>query len=144
ERDQGHGRRCVMKRREFIALMGASATWPFAVLAQEAGRTYRLGFLEPIPRDGFTIIALLDELRRHGFVEGQNLIDDYNNFGPHPDLISQFAEELVKTKPDVIRGGGGLAIRTLQQATKTIPIIGISDDMLGDGLVDSLSRPNGN
>ena len=32
----------AMGRREFIALAGASVTWPFAVLAQEA-RTYRLG-----------------------------------------------------------------------------------------------------
>ena len=36
-----------MRRREFIALMGASVTWPFAALAQEPGRTYRLGFLLP-------------------------------------------------------------------------------------------------
>jgi putative tryptophan/tyrosine transport system substrate-binding protein len=65
-------------------------------------------------------------------------------FGPHPDLISQYATELVNAKANVIRGGGGLAIRTLQQATKTIPIIGISDDMLGEGLVGSLARPSGN
>ena len=40
-----------MRRREFIALMGASVGWPFAALAQQAGRTYRLGFLLPTPRD---------------------------------------------------------------------------------------------
>ena len=34
-----------MRRREFIALVGASVTWPFAALAQEPGRTYRLGCL---------------------------------------------------------------------------------------------------
>jgi putative tryptophan/tyrosine transport system substrate-binding protein len=133
-----------MRRREFIAFVGASIVGPFAAFAQEQGRTYRLGFLEPIPRDAPPIVALLDELRRHGFIEGQNLAIDYRNFGPHPDLISQYAAELVKTQANVIRGGGGLAIRTLQQATKTIPIIGISDDMLGEGLVDSLARPNGN
>jgi hypothetical protein len=36
-----------MRRREFIALFGASVTWPFAAVAQEPGRTYRLGFLYP-------------------------------------------------------------------------------------------------
>ena len=39
---------------------------------------------------------------------------------------------------------GDLAIRAAQQATKTIPIVGITDDMLGSGLVNSLARPNGN
>ena len=122
-----------MRRRDFIPLVGAAAVaWPFVAPAQDAGRTYRLGFLEPFPRDAPPIVALLDELRGHGFIEGQNLAIDYRIFGPHPDLISQYAAELVKSKANVIRGGGGLAIRTLQQATKTIPIIGISDDMLGE------------
>jgi hypothetical protein len=40
-----------MRRREFIALVGASVAWPFAAMAQQAGRTYRLGFLVPAPRD---------------------------------------------------------------------------------------------
>jgi putative ABC transport system substrate-binding protein len=37
-----------------------------------------------------------------------------------------------------------LAIRAAQQATKTIPIVGVTEDMVGEGLVDSLARPNGN
>jgi hypothetical protein len=40
-----------MRRREFIALMGASVTWPFAAMAQVPGRTYRVGGLSAIPRN---------------------------------------------------------------------------------------------
>jgi hypothetical protein len=61
-----------MRRREFITLAGASVTWPFAALAQEPGRTYRLGLLLPRSRDAPVNVAFLDELRRRGFIDGQN------------------------------------------------------------------------
>jgi putative tryptophan/tyrosine transport system substrate-binding protein len=133
-----------MKRREFIALAGASVAWPFAAVAQQAGRTYRLGSLEPNPSDWPHTVAYFDELRNRGFIEGQNLTIDYRNFAPHADLISEYAAELVKAKPDVIYAGGGVAVRAVQQATKTIPIVGIADDMVGEGLVESLARPSSN
>jgi putative tryptophan/tyrosine transport system substrate-binding protein len=133
-----------MLRREFITLIGGAAAGPFAAMAQEPGRTYRLGCLLPFPRDVPVNVAFFDEVRRRGFIEGQNLTIDYRAYGPHVDLISQYAAELVKAQPDVIDAGGGAAIRAVQQATKAVPILGITDDMVGEGLVDSLARPNGN
>ena len=133
-----------MRRREFIALAGASVAWPCAAMAQEPGRTYRLGPLLPFPRDVPINVAFFDQLRRRGFIEGQNLTVEYRAFGLHPDLISQYAAELAKARVDVIVTGGDDAIRALQQATKTIPIVGMAGDMLGDGFVNSLARPNGN
>ena len=133
-----------MQRREFIALMGASVTWPFAALAQEAGRTYRLGCLLPPPRDAPVNVAFFDELRRRGFIEGQNLTVEYRAYGQHVDLIPQYAAELVKARVDVIATAGDETIRAVQQATKTIPIVAIVDDLLGSGLVNSLARPDGN
>jgi putative ABC transport system substrate-binding protein len=134
-----------MRRREFIVLTaGASMIWPFVSAAQEAGRTYRLGILAPFPRETPASLPFFDELPRRGFIEGQNLTIYYRDFGPHVDLISEYAAELVKNRVDVIWGAGGAAIRAAQQATKTIPIFGMADDMVGEGLVDSLARPNGN
>ena len=62
--------------------------------------------------------VFLEELRQRGFIEGQNLTFDYRDFGPHVDLISKYAAELVKAQIDVIDAGGGVAVRAAQQATK--------------------------
>ena len=133
-----------MRRREFITLVaGAMVELPFAAIAQDAGRIYRFGILEPFA-DTPVSVRRIDELRRRGFVEGQNLTIYRRDFGPHVDLISQYAAELGKAKVDVIEAAGSVAPRAAQQATKTIPIIGVAEDMVGEGLVDSLARPNGN
>jgi putative tryptophan/tyrosine transport system substrate-binding protein len=133
-----------MRRREFIALMGASVTWPFAAMAQQAGRTYRLGFLELVPRDDPINVHFFDELRRLSFIEGQNLTVEYRSYGHNVDLTSQYAAELVNARVDVITAAGEEAVRALQQATKTIPIVAIGGDLLASGFVKSLSRPDGN
>jgi putative ABC transport system substrate-binding protein len=132
-----------MRRREFIALMGASVTWPFAALAQQAGRTYRIGGLSGSPRNSPPLVAMFDELRRLGFIEGQNLTIDWRVYALHIDLIPEFAAELVRAKVDVIYASGD-AVRAAQRATATIPILAIAQDMLGQGLVNSLARPGGN
>jgi putative tryptophan/tyrosine transport system substrate-binding protein len=133
-----------MRRREFIALMGASVTWPFAAVAQQAGRTYRVGGLSSGPRNGPAIVAMFDELRRFGFIEGQNLTIEWRQYTLHIDLISDYAADLVKSKVDVIYVVGDAAIRAAQRATTTIPILGGTDDMVEAGLVNSLAKPGGN
>jgi putative ABC transport system substrate-binding protein len=133
-----------MQRREFIRLLGASAGLPFAAVAQQVARTYRLGALLPLTRDAPINVAFLDQLRRLGFIEGQNLTVEWRAYGSQPELISQHAAELVKARVDVIVTGGEEAIRALQEATKTIPIVAMTDDMLGFGFVNSVARPDAN
>src|SRR5262249_38395735 len=118
--------------------------WPFAAMAQQAGRTYRLGCLLPATRDVPVNVAFFEELRRRGFIEGQNLTVEYRAYGQHVDLISQYGAELVTTRVDVIVVAGGVGVRAAQQATKTIPIVALAEDMLGAGLVTSLAGPDGN
>jgi putative ABC transport system substrate-binding protein len=65
-------------------------------------------------------------------------------FAPRLDLISQYAAELVIAQPDVLYAASGAAIHAVQQATKSIPIVAIAGDMVGEGLVESFTRPNGN
>ena len=133
-----------MRRRDFIALLGASVTWSFAATAQQAGRAHRLGWLLPLTRDAPVNVAFFDELRRRGFIEGQNLTVEYRPWALHFDLVSQYAAELVKARVDVIITGGEETLRAAQEATKTIPILALAEDLLGSGFVNSMARPNGN
>jgi putative ABC transport system substrate-binding protein len=133
-----------MRRREFIALVGASVARPFAATAQQAGRIYRVGGLSSGPGNLPQLVAMFDELRRFGFIEGQNLTIDWRSYALHIDLIPEFVAELVKSKVDVIYASGAAGIRAAQQATATVPILGITQDMVGQGLVNSLARPGGN
>jgi putative tryptophan/tyrosine transport system substrate-binding protein len=134
-----------MRRREFITVVGIAAVlWPVGAQAQEVGRTYRIGFLSAGPRSAPYWLEVFDELRQAGFVEGQNLTVDFHQYGAHVDLIPQFAAELIKANVDVIVATGDTAIRAVQHATTTIPILGSTDDMVGSGLVKSLARPDGN
>ena len=134
-----------MRRRKFITLVGGAAVaWPLAARAQQAGRTYRLGGMSAGPRNSPPFIAMFDELRRFGFIEGQNLTVDWHQYVGRLDLLPEFAAELVKAKVDVIYATGDIAIRAAQRATATIPIIGSTEDMVRSGLVKSLARPGGN
>jgi putative tryptophan/tyrosine transport system substrate-binding protein len=134
-----------MKRRDFITLVsGAGAGLPFAVRAQEAGRIYRLGFLIPGSRNMPVIVAFFDELRHNGFIEGQNLAVIPGGFDVPNDRLTEHAVALVKAAPDAIVAGPELPLRALQDVTRTIPLIGMTEDMVADGLAASLSRPKGN
>jgi putative ABC transport system substrate-binding protein len=88
--------------------------------------------------------ALYDELSRLGFVEGQNLQTHGQGYGLRPEQFRQHAAELAKANVDVIVCVGTAAIRAAQQATATTPILGITDDMVGEGFVRSMAHPGGN
>ena len=134
-----------LRRRRFITLVGGAAVaWPLAARAQEAGRTYRLGALIPAPRHTPAALALLDELRLNGFVEGQNLAVIADGFEAGNEHLAEVAETVVKAAPDAIVAGPALPLRALQSLTRTIPLVGMSEDMVAEGLVTSLARPGGN
>jgi putative ABC transport system substrate-binding protein len=133
-----------MQRRGFIALLGGAAAWPLTARAQEAGRTYRIGFLTPVGRNSPVYEAFFDELRLNGFIEGRNLEVAPGGFGVLQDQISEVAAALVKTAPDAIFAGPELPLRVLQGMTQTIPLLSMVEDMVAAGLVASHSRPGGN
>src|SRR5262249_15762404 len=89
----------MIRRREFITLLGGAATmWPLASGAQQAGRTYRLGVLHNQGPQSPQYPAFYDELRRLGFVEGQNLIVDSRGYALRTEQFPTVAAELVKSR----------------------------------------------
>jgi len=131
-------------RREFISLLGAAAAWPLAARAQQAGRRYRLGILHNQGPQSPMFPPFYDELRRLGFVEGQNLIVEARGYALRTEQFPAIASELAHAEVDAILAGGTAAARAAQAATRTIPILTLNDDMVGQGLVASLARPGGN
>ncbi|HTZ34741.1 MAG TPA: ABC transporter substrate-binding protein [Stellaceae bacterium] len=111
---------------------------------QQPGRTYRIADVTPTFRNSSALAAMLDEVGRRGFAEGRNLTVDPRGFGLRPEQYAQVAAELVADRIDVILATGDPAIRAVQKATATIPILGSTDDMVGEGLVASMARPGGN
>jgi putative ABC transport system substrate-binding protein len=137
----------MIKRREFISLLGgAAAAWPLAARAQEGPRNkqIRIGFLAGAVPTPAMLRAFRDALREHGYVEGQNLsIVDRWPQGSF-DQISDLATELAHGNVDIIVAWSTPAALAAKAATTTIPIVMLSGDPVGMGLVRSLARPGGN
>jgi putative ABC transport system substrate-binding protein len=133
-----------MQRRKFITLLGGAAAWPLAARGQEAGRIYRIGFLIPAPRETPAVAAFFDELRLNGFVEGQNLIVLPGGFDIRNEQLAEQAAALVKAEPDAIVAGPEPPLHALQNKTRSVPLIGMTEDMVAAGLAASLARPGGN
>jgi putative ABC transport system substrate-binding protein len=136
-----------MRRREFITLLGgAAAAWPVVARAQSAKNVRRVGILWPgvSPPASPRLESFREGLREAGFIEGENLVIELRYSKTGLQHLPELAAELVHLKVEVIEASGDFAPRVAQQATSTIPIVAFTDDVLGAGLVDSLSRPGGN
>ena len=144
----------LIGRREFITLLGGAATGPLAARAQQAGRTYRVSLFAGAlnladgagPVMGRGVPALLDELRRLGFSEGQNLTIDYHSTNQPAAQFALDLAEMVRAKPDVIITSGAVPqLQAVMPVSGLIPIVFWANnfDPIERGYVKSLSRPGG-
>ena len=131
-----------MRRRDFIAGLGAAVALPRSVVAQQRGeRIPHVGIIDDAPIwDVFR-----KALRDLGRFEGQNIIYDYRVAEGDPARLGAAAAELVRLPVDVLATFGTPASRAAKAATTTIPVVAISvGDPVRAGLVASLARPGGN
>jgi putative ABC transport system substrate-binding protein len=138
-----------VKRREFISLLGATATWPVAARALQAEKMRRIGilmlFAQADRQAHADYAAFTTELQRMGWTEGQNIRIDQRWASGDVNRLQALAAELVDLKPDLVVVQGSAALAALQHATRTLPIIFAEvTDPVGQGFVESLARPGGN
>jgi len=114
--------------------------------AQQRVKIPRLGaFLYSNPDSDPNFAAFRQGLRELGYVEGENLVMEHHFADGRPQLLSELATELVRSKPDVILALGSDVVPFAQKLTKTIPIVmWVSNDPVEAGYVASLARPGGN
>ncbi len=115
---------------------------PLTAEAQQAGKVYRIGYLEMRPAAPKEFRQGLREL---GYVEGKNIVIEPRFAKGKSDRFPGFAAELVRLKVDVIVTVSNPAARAAKNATTTIPIVMLAaGDPIRRGLVASLARPGGN
>jgi putative tryptophan/tyrosine transport system substrate-binding protein len=138
-------------RRQFISALGGTAlTWPLAARAQQLGRTARIGLLTSAPGDtvnGPGIPAFLDELKKSGFSEGQNLTIEAVRADQDPKKLFAETADLVRSNAELlVAEGSEIALQAAMAASPTIPIVmwAINYDPIARGYVKSLARPGGN
>jgi putative ABC transport system substrate-binding protein len=136
------------KRREFIALLGGAATWPFAAKAQRLGApTMRIGFLYPGPRlaAASRIEVLLTGLRTAGYREGEQVQLVPRIADSDPGRLPSLAAELIEEKVDVVIAVSMGAVRAVMAASPTIPIVAhdLETDPVASGLIASYAQPGG-
>jgi putative tryptophan/tyrosine transport system substrate-binding protein len=140
-----------MRRREFTAgVLLATAVRP--AWAQQRATPRRIAIFHPaIPvalltetGGGTAWRAFFRELRRLGYVEGQNLIIERYSAEGHHERYADIARQIVTSNPDLIVTGTNPVVLAFKAATSATPVVAFMVDPLKAGLVASLARPGGN
>lgn len=138
-----------MQRRQFFTVLGgvsAGLVWPLSSSAQKPNLR-RIGVLVVGNTDADALSfqnELREELRKSGYIEGQNLLFEIRSAEQKLDQLPKLAAELVTLKVDVIVALYTPCALAAKQATREIPIVVVAGDPVGTGLVSSLAHPGGN
>jgi putative ABC transport system substrate-binding protein len=130
-----------------LALAALLFVFSLTADAQEAGKIFRIGFLDSSTPSGGAVLvdAFRQELSKLGWIEGKNISIEYRFAEQKSERLAELAAELVRLKVDLIVVASTGPALAAKSATATIPIVMASGgDPVGAGLVSSLARPKGN
>jgi ABC-type uncharacterized transport system substrate-binding protein len=139
----------VIRRREFITLLGGAAAWPLEARAQQSERMRLVGVLmhatSDEPESQARIVAFAQGLQEAGWSVGRNVRIETRWSTGDVSRLRRDAAELVALTPDVVLAGVGATIPALLETSRTVPIVFAQGlDPVGAGFVESLARPGGN
>src|SRR5690242_19318036 len=127
-----------------IILAAALVGVPSAANAQSEAKVYRIGILAETRLEDAPQKYWQEALRERGYVEGKNAIFEVRAAGEKFDLLPKLATELVQSKVDIILTASTPPAVAAKQVTSTIPIVTLSADPIGAGLVSSRAQPGSN
>jgi putative tryptophan/tyrosine transport system substrate-binding protein len=130
-------------------VFAAFAVWfcsAFSAFAQDKAQPPLVGLLRiDTPATlGQTTGPLREALAALGYVDGSTIRLDFRLADSDPARFPELAAALVRDKPSVIVAQGEAAARAAQAATRTIPILASTNDLVASGLIASLAKPGGN
>ena len=132
-----------MRRRDFVAA-AAATVWP-GTLGAQSRRVPVVGVLTNTTTADVRVLIIPETLRVRGYVESQNIRYEFRLAEGRTERLPDLAKELVTLGVDVIVAAATPAIKAAQQATTTIPIVGIAmADPVKDGLVRNYAAPEAN
>lgn len=139
-----------MRRRDFIAFIGAASLLPAAAHGQ-SGKVQRMVIMHPShpvaelnERSRFRYYReFFGELRRLGYVEGSNLLIERFSGESRVDGYSKLARDVAARNPDVVFAISVSLVLAMKQVTSTVPIVAMTSDPVGHGIAASIARPGG-
>jgi putative ABC transport system substrate-binding protein len=136
----------LLNRRRFIgALAGGLLASPTTTFAQQPTKVARIGFLGSSAPPPELLAAVRSGLRERGYIEGSNLALEVRWAEGSFDALPALADELARSRVDLILAWATPATLAAKRATPSIPIVFFAvSDPVGSGLVASLARPSGN